>query len=563
MPNHRQKPRNGSARFATSDDIKRAGLFADKGTYLGLLSPQSKAITLSGHNSGVVFAGAGGGKLVCNVVEMVLTCDDSLFIYDEKPEIIYITLHHAAAQGKAAYCLNFGEACAEAPWFLPEHGTNPFDILTPDSTTLFADISAVLHYIMVPSGDQKAEFFEARAEDWVSNILFWMIKGLNRVVTVPELGDMLNLIDTDPQHWLHLLNQHLLHCPTASVRRAAGEMRYKRAHASGEFSAVMATIYKYFRFLNLPEVRKVLSRSDFSLATLSREKANLYVCSRSEYADILAPVNRLILGVTTLYKKRYPSLGSLHFIIDEAANIGKMQWLLWLYTGGRSFNMTIKTFWQSIGQVRALYGEEGLQTLLGSSRFQIFHAIRDYPSAKFIADTLGNKTVSYKDSKSAIHEVKLKRELLDTVMRGGDPLLTAIEHGGQKQNYEQMTAPLLSPDEIMTMPEDRQLLLLYGVDCPPIYGYKAPYYTRPKLLGRYMPNPAHPPLNQVMFEKGKPLYYPIRIEKVPPHWRHLPQFQRGLYPLVVTPSIFPSVGFKHLGRLLDRLSNDTHRPERH
>ena len=55
----------------------------------------------------------------------------------------------------------------------------------------------------------------------------------------------------------------------------------------------------------------------------------------------------------------------------------------------------------------------------------------------------------------------------------------------------------MSPDEVLNMAEDRQILFISGKDMPPILGQKYPYFSRREMAGKYLNNPYHPPSDTV------------------------------------------------------------------
>ena len=58
----------------------------------------------------------------------------------------------------------------------------------------------------------------------------------------------------------------------------------------------------------------------------------------------------------------------------------------------------------------------------------------------------------------------------------------------------------MTPEEILAMPEDRQILFISGKNLPPIHGYKYAYFSshaRSQMAGKYLANPYHPPIDEV------------------------------------------------------------------
>jgi type IV secretion system protein VirD4 len=88
----------------------------------------------------------------------------------------------------------------------------------------------------------------------------------------------------------------------------------------------------------------------------------------------------------------------------------------------------------------------------------------------------------------------------------------------------------MTPEEIMAMPEDRQILFISGKNLLPIFAHKYPYFTRPEMAGRYLPNPFHPPADsvEIMTARGTEVRRIIE-EPVPPAFESFPQYQSGVW----------------------------------
>jgi type IV secretion system protein VirD4 len=83
---------------------------------------------------------------------------------------------------------------------------------------------------------------------------------------------------------------------------------------------------------------------------------------------------------------------------------------------------------------------------------------------------------------------------------GHDPIASARDYKRFKAESEhraKQTRRLMTPEEILSLPEDRQILFISGLNLRPLLAEKYPYFTRPEMAGKYLPNPYHPPLDSV------------------------------------------------------------------
>lgn len=88
--------------------------------------------------------------------------------------------------------------------------------------------------------------------------------------------------------------------------------------------------------------------------------------------------------------------------------------------------------------------------------------------------------------------------------------------------------PLITPSEVLGLPEDEQIAFVSGRNLPPIRAKKYPYYSRRELAGRYLPNPYHPPLDRISVP-GRFGSKTLRVYEraVPEKYRHFPQYASG------------------------------------
>jgi type IV secretion system protein VirD4 len=87
-------------------------------------------------------------------------------------------------------------------------------------------------------------------------------------------------------------------------------------------------------------------------------------------------------------------------------------------------------------------------------------------------------------------------------------------------------------DEVIFTPNDRQYLFIDGVSHP-IYAERAPYYEQRSMVGRYLPNPYHPPTDRVRIKtRFGHAWRRIVTERVPSRYAHLPQYADGYWSYV-------------------------------
>jgi type IV secretion system protein VirD4 len=114
---------------------------------------------------------------------------------------------------------------------------------------------------------------------------------------------------------------------------------------------------------------------------------------------------------------------------------------------------------------------------------------------------------------------------------GADPFAAGMNYGYQVQasvHRVKQARLLMTPDEVLNMPEDKQVIFISGKNLMPIYADKFPYFTNPAMAGAFMPNPYHPPMDSVqVITRSGAKRKPVITERVPAEFAHYPQYESG------------------------------------
>jgi len=156
-------------------------------------------------------------------------------------------------------------------------------------------------------------------------------------------------------------------------------------------SGQLATAQQHFSILGDPKVEKALASTSFDLENLRDGDAmTLYLVLPANRLASHAGLLRIwVVALLQLLKSRtfrvpVPTLA----LIDEAAQLGRMDSILEIVTLLRSYGLRCWTFWQSIHQLRQIYGNDAGTLIDNSGVLQIF-GCNSYPGAAAIAELLG------------------------------------------------------------------------------------------------------------------------------------------------------------------------------
>lgn len=401
-------------------------------------------------------------------------------------------------------------------------------MLRAGSPTLRPDVKLAVADLITLSGSASAEYFELRGRDWSEFLIIWYIGKTGRI-SMSAFYDIINMI-LSADSSAGILSE-MKNSPDADVRRTANEMESKRNSAEREYSAIIGEILKSISFLSDPAAYDTLNGEDFSLEVLCKEDCNVYLIIPAEYLAQLAPMIRAIVGAAMLYKFRHPKADRILFIIDEAATLGRFESLLRAYTYGRGMGIRAWSIWQNVEQISRNFGPDAISAFIGSSQVRQFFGVRDLDTARMLSAMLGTQTLEYDDELAQAAAELQKSQILHEILMGGDPIQASLNyryHSFASDHLTKQPRLLLTPDEILNMPEDRQILYISGLNLKPVYANKYPYFTRREMAGSYLPNPYHKPTDRVRIA-GRFWSHWVKVvtEPVPKKYAHLPQYQSG------------------------------------
>lgn len=534
----REEFRFGSAGWATRANIEKASLFKRRGPQVGFFDGQP--LHLDSDSPMITIGGAGSGK--CRDLLAYVICQlhiERLFVLDLRGELGAISIHNFAAKKiKALFFNPMGLAG------LPHHRCNPLDVLTLNDGRLIADAQMVAESLVPFSGGGEGKYFEQRARDWLANLMAHLVER-HAQVDFAMLSRLVNSIEGDTDSWLNE-TEVMLKSKFPSVRRTVGEMLAKQADAPKEFSAIISTAYASLSFLDDQTLLASLENPEFSLAALCAEgqPSSFFLNVPNEYLAIWSPLIKCFFASAMLYKSRKPHAPRITMLIDEAGQMGNFNALLKAFTFGRGAGIRAWAFFQDLAQIKRNYGSDALQSFIGSAQFRQFFGVRDYETAELISKMLGVETLEYVDPLQRERAKHGKFQALLGTLMGNDPFQSARDYKRFKTESEhraKQTRRLMTPDEILAMPENRQIIFISGLNLRPIYAEKHAYYDRVDMAGKYLPNPYHPPVEyvRVMTAEGERLRC-IVDEPVPTAIAHYPQYKSGRWSFV--DGYRPSVG---------------------
>ena len=527
MDAHNEQYRFGSARFAQSYELRRAGLFNQTPNALLVGFQGNKPIWYDQPGGVLLTAGARGGKLTtilgynaCHSIHA-----GTMVILDMKGELAAISRDLTPDQKFAAYWNPAGLH------ELPQHRVNPVDYIRADSPSLVSDVKVFCENMIVASGSSQGKYFEGRAREFLEAIILTLVRQKG-VLTLPDIYEVINLIPTANDAWLDFAFEMNQSGFAISVR-VEEEIAASRDNPTNGFQGILGEIFKAFACLSDPILlRSVSPPFDLSMSQLveDQQRWQFYMMPPAEFIDAWAPVIKAMFIAGMIYKARAPHTPQQTWIIDECAQLGEFPLVPKLYTYGAGIGVRPLCVFQSTRQMNAL-GPSAETIITSSAALRSYFAIRDLESATSISKMLGTQTLEFDNEVQQARARHAKHKAVQAFLSGGDPIQAGMEYAHHKQEAalrSKQARALRTPDEVLGLADNKQFLFLDGLQ--PIFADRKAYYEQSFMAGRFHPNPYHPPRERVRVKNWRGhTWRPVIKARVSAQHRHYPQYKDGTW----------------------------------
>jgi type IV secretion system protein VirD4 len=452
----------GSARWADTREVRRAGLLGAEGVVLGRFD--GRYIRHDGPEHVLCFAPTRSGKGVGLVIPTLLTWPNSTIVHDIKGENFKLTsgwracfgpvlLFDPTNQASAAYnpLLEIRKGDCEV-----RDAQNIADILVDpegalerrnhwEKTSHSLLVGAILHVLYA-----EADKTLAGVANFLSDPSRPIEATLNAMLATPHLGERVHPV----------------------VASAARELLNK---SENERSGVLSTTMSFLGLYRDPVVAKVTGRSDWRIRDLvdGPRPVSLYLVVPPSDIARTKPLMRLVLN--QIGRRLTESLDTdqrrqkLLLMLDEFAALGRLdffesQLAFMAGYGIRSFLIT-----QSLNQLERAYGPN--HAILDNCHIRIAFSTNDERTAKRVSDALGTATEMRAMKNYAGHRLS--------------PWL-----GHLMVSRQETSRPLLTPGEVMQLSPNDAVVMVSGVH--PLRARKVRYYEDPQFQHRIKPPHAGP-----------------------------------------------------------------------
>ena len=452
----------GSARWATAQEIHKAGLTGPAGVFLGL--HESRYLRHEGPEHVLAFAPTRSGKGVGLVVPTLLSWPASAVVHDIKGENWSLT---AGWRSRFSHCLLFNPTDAKSAAY------NPLLEVRRGAHEV-RDVQNIADILVDPEGAlEKRNHWEKTSHALlVGAILHVLYAGEDK--TLRGVANFLSDPACPFEVTLHRMmsTRHLDDAPHPVVASAAREVLNK---SDNERSGVLSTAMSFLGLYRDPTVAEVTSRCDWRIADLisAAHPVSLYLVVPPSDISRTKPLIRLILN--QIGRRLTESLdGSdgvarkhrLLLMLDEFPALGRLDFFESALAFMAGYGLRAFLISQSLNQIDKAYGQN--HSILDNCHVRVTFATNDERTAKRISETLGTAT-----------ELRAQRNY------AGHRLAPWLGH--LMVSRQETARPLLTPGEVMQLPPAESVVMVSGH--APIKATKLRYYADANFQRRVLPPP--------------------------------------------------------------------------
>jgi type IV secretion system protein VirD4 len=424
----------------------------------------------SGH--GLVISGSGGGKTTANVVPTLLRWPGNAVVFDPSIEVLPMVRDARATlrdEPRHIFTIDPND---------PAGSVDLLDWIGTGTKTAEEDIATVASWFAGSKTESRDPFFAQMAEALIRGLLAHLT--LSKAETDRTLRRLRILMSESHDHFQTTTLEVILKewAVDSYVHRQLGPFRGMHG---ATFSGIYSNAGDMTNWLAFPRFADMVSTATgWKTTDLATKHVDVFINLPLATVQEHPGLGRVVLGALLNSVHHHDSVRlaggdeaavpiakRVLFLVDEAARLQNMQVLTLVRDAGRKYRATLVMIYQSLGQMDAIWSEDGRVAWMDSASWISFSAINSNETAKYVSDRCGTMTVEATSR---------------TVGANARGATSSANVSVQRRN-------LINPDEVMRLRGDEQIVFVLAQ--PPIRCGRAFWFRRPEMRAVVAENRFH------------------------------------------------------------------------
>ncbi len=402
-----------------------------------------------GEGHRVIVGRPGSGKFTCAIAPMLLRSADrdSVFIFDIKNgEAAKETAAHRASLGPVTVLDPFGQTGMESG------AINPLDLLKPDDPFLVVRAERLADAIFVPAPNSSDPFWDTAARKILVGLLIHIATSDCYAAEERNLRTLRDVVRDQVEDWVV---EAMAANPAGDgeVQAVARSLREARDSDASRMSySMLETLNVNIGFLRVPQILAATERTTFDPRQLKERVSTLYLVTPAVQFPTVSRWARLIYVYVMELLREVEGGPQIHTVLDEFPMLGKFERVLTDMALTRALGVHLHIVVQTLQHLEDTYGK-GWERILGTAAVVHVLGVNDHASAEYVSKLLGTTTV------------RTQSRNRQRNANGG---------GGQSEGESFAPRALMTPDELLAMPDGEALAVIGGMK--PVKLEKVAYY---------------------------------------------------------------------------------------
>lgn len=452
----------GSAKFASSQEVHKAGLFSENGVIVG--KKNNKYLRLDGQQHIFLSAPTRSGKGVGIVVPNCLSWSESLIVLDIKQENYNISSGFRAKCGQKVFLFNPGaEDGKTARW-------NPFDYVNKNNhITRTKDIQQISTFF-IKEGKEGISIWISGARGLFCALAMLICETPELPFTIGEVNRQLKTGQDTKEYFDAIIAKRIAEGNPLSDETVMAMNAFSASGPIETRSSIQANLISSLNLFDDAVLDSATSASDFDFRDLRKTPTSIFIGISPDQIGRLS--NLISLFFQQLFETNLKTLPDKQkdpykvlLLLDEFTSLGKMPIFSSAISYAAGYNLRIMPIIQSFSQLEDVYGKDAAKNFRTNHALQIVYTPREQSDAKEISETLGDTTVKGRSTSKS------------------DGLFS--EKNNQSTSESDQRRALLLPQEVREIPFDKELVLYENTK--PIFADKILYYKDENFTQRLLP----------------------------------------------------------------------------